>query len=122
LRLALPVLVEADAAVVTARAVGPSRAVLAALAAAREAASRARFGVGFVKLAVLPAGVQPPWALSHDPGAQASYVRAEQVAATWAKASVEAIAPALVAEVTAIDRRAIAAVQAIGSPYEPGPL
>jgi hypothetical protein len=31
-----------------------------------------------------PAAAKPPWALWHDPGAQASYVRAEQIADAWA--------------------------------------
>jgi hypothetical protein len=34
-----------------------------------------------------PAFARPPWALWHDPGAQAAYVRAEQLADAWPDAA-----------------------------------
>jgi hypothetical protein len=48
---------------------------------------------------------RPPWALWHDPGAQAAYVAAEPLADALAAASPGALAAAIAAQRAAIDRR-----------------
>ncbi|MBS1121246.1 MAG: hypothetical protein H6Q90_3474 [Deltaproteobacteria bacterium] len=55
---------------------------------------------------------RPPWALWHDPGAQAAYVQAEQLAARWwselgPRPGPGALATAIVREVAAIDRSTV---------------
>lgn len=73
LRLAAPLAVEDDPAVARARAAAPTWPALAALAAARDPASRARFGRGFVELmhALHGARLAPrdPLAAAGDPRA-----------------------------------------------------
>jgi hypothetical protein len=47
-------------------------------------------------------GERPPWALWHDPGAQAAYVEAEEIADRWCAASIT-LADAIAAERARID-------------------
>jgi len=58
----------------------------------------------------LLAGTRPPWALWHDPGAQASYVRAEQIADRWAEEAGSPLARRLASESAAVAGSAVAAL------------
>jgi hypothetical protein len=99
---ALPRAVDEAAAAYAARAMEspahPWHSPLAAAACARRTALARALDAIERGAASPPAGVRPPWALWHDPGAQASYVRAEQLADAWA---AEAAAPATPAAPTA---------------------
>jgi hypothetical protein len=78
------------------------RAALAATLAELERAGAA---------ATPPEGAaRPPWALWHDPGTQASYVRAEQIAAAWAEGGGGPLAARIAREADAAARAALAAL------------
>jgi hypothetical protein len=64
----------------------PWHSPLAAEARGRRAALAAKLDEA-ERGGATPGTAKPPWALWHDPGAQASYVRAEQIADAWAGGS-----------------------------------
>ncbi|HSK04708.1 MAG TPA: hypothetical protein VK932_25835, partial [Kofleriaceae bacterium] len=57
-----------------------------------------------------PGAARPPWALWHDPGAQASYVRAEQIVGAWAEGGGGALAARIAREADAAALAALAAL------------
>jgi len=95
---ALPRAVDEAAAAYAARAMEspahPWHSPLAAAARARRTALAAALDAIERGAASPPAGTRPPWALWHDPGAQAAYVRAEQLADAWAAEPAEPAAAA----------------------------
>jgi hypothetical protein len=114
-REALPRAVDEAAAAYAARAMEspehPWHSPLAAEARVRRTALAALLAAIERGAARPPAGVKPPWALWHDPGAQASYVRAEQIAEAWAAAPAaagDALAQRIARAAEAIDRDALA--------------
>ena len=84
--VALPRALDEAAASYAARAMEapahPWHSPLAAQARARRTALAALLDE--IERGAPPVGARPPWALWHDPGAQAAYVRAEQLADAWA--------------------------------------
>jgi hypothetical protein len=112
---AVPRAVDEAAASYAARAMEapghPWHSPLAAEARARRTALAAMLDEVERGAASPPAGVKPPWALWHDPGAQASYVRAEQIADVWAAAPASAgaaLAHWIARAAESIDRDALA--------------
>jgi hypothetical protein len=118
---ALPRAVDEAAASYAARAMEapahPWHSALAAPARARRRALAAILdGIERAGGPVPSDAARPPWALWHDPGAQASYVRAEELAEAWVEGGEAAFARGLAGEAAAIDGAAVAAVLGAGRP------